>query len=189
MDKTEILNRLKAGNNNFVNNRLKANRQDSIRREELLEGQDPFAIILSCADSRVVPELIFDTGIGELFVVRVAGNIANTSSIASIEYAVAHLNAQVLAVLGHENCGAINAAMKGGNHGDNLSHLLSYLQPAISASKNEGANDIARTNAKLTVQELINRSAIIAKAAKSRNLVLLPAYYHLESGRVDFLNL
>lgn len=186
MDKTEILNKLKAGNNNFVNSRLKGNRQDAVRRGELVDGQDPFAIILSCADSRVVPELIFDAGIGELFVVRVAGNIANTSSIASIEYAVAHLNALVLVVLGHENCGAINAAMKGGKQGDNLNHLLSHLQPAIAASKNKGANDIARTNAKLTVEELINRSAIIAEAAKSGNLLLLPAYYHLESGRVDF---
>lgn len=188
MDKTETLNRLKAGNNNFVNNRPEGNRQDSIRRGELLDGQDPFAIILSCADSRVVPEFIFDAGIGELFVVRVAGNIANTSSIASIEYAIAHLNTGVLVVLGHENCGAINAAMKGGKQDDNLNHLLSHLQPAIAASKNTGANDIARANARLTVQQLINRSAIIAEATKSGKVALLPAYYHLESGRVDFLD-
>ena len=101
MTNQEVIARLKSGNEKFVNDKLEANNQDSSRRESQTGGQAPFAIVLSCADSRVVPELAFDTGIGELFVVRVAGNVANTSSIASMEYAVAHLGTSVIVVLGH----------------------------------------------------------------------------------------
>jgi len=110
----------------------------------------------------VVPELAFDTGLGELFVVRVAGNVANSSSIASIEYAVAHLGTKLIVVLGHQSCGAVTAAVAGGDNGYNLNHLLSHITPAIAASK-EGAtvNDVTKKNADLTVGELINRSEII----------------------------
>jgi carbonic anhydrase len=188
MNKAETINRLKEGNKYFMNNMLKGKQQDGARRIEVMEGQDPFAIVLSCADSRVVPELIFDTGIGELFVVRVAGNVANTSSIASIEYAVANLDSKVLVVLGHENCGAINAALAGGDHGKNIKHLLSHLKPAISHSGMDAeADNIAHANARLTKNELIEKSIIIAAAVRSGKLEILPAYYHLESGKVDFL--
>ena len=111
-DKMETeLKRLKLGNDNFVNNELTNSNQDSVRRNDVVGGQKPFAVVLTCSDSRVVPELIFDTGIGELFVIRVAGNVANTSSIASIEYAVAHLNVSLIVVLGHQNCGAVTSAL------------------------------------------------------------------------------
>ena len=116
MTAQESLHRLKEGNNRFVQDKLDGKLQDSSRKTSLLGGQSPFAIILGCADSRVVPELAFDTGLGELFTVRVAGNIANTSSIASIEYAVAHLGAKLIVVLGHQNCGAVAAAIAGGDN-------------------------------------------------------------------------
>ena len=128
-----ILGRLQEGNSRFVADKLDGKLQDSSRRDSLTGGQEPFAIVLSCADSRVVPELAFDSGLGELFVVRVAGNIANTSSIASMEYAVAHLNTQVIVVMGHQACGAVTAAVAGGDNGYNLNHLLSHITPAISA--------------------------------------------------------
>ena len=98
MTQTEILNRLKNGNLKFVEDKLKGGNNDQSRRNALTSGQSPFAIVLSCADSRVVPEMLFDTGLGELFVIRVAGNIANASSIASIEYAVAHLKTSLIVV-------------------------------------------------------------------------------------------
>ncbi|PLW93333.1 MAG: carbonic anhydrase, partial [Marinilabiliales bacterium] len=103
----KAIKKLEEGNFHFVNDKLKNRNLHAKRRMELVDGQEPWAIILSCADSRVVPELIFDTGIGELFVIRVAGNIANTSTIATIEYAVAHIHTPVIVVLGHENCGAV----------------------------------------------------------------------------------
>ena len=184
----EVVDRLKKGNARFTEDKLDGKLQDSSRRGSLTGGQDPYAIILSCADSRVVPELAFDAGLGELFVVRVAGNIANSSSIASIEYAVAHIGSPVIVVLGHESCGAVTAAVSGGDNGYNLNHLLGHITPAISASK-KGAtiNDVVKTNAELTAKELVSRSSIIKGAVDSGKLKIVPAYYNLGSGKVDFL--
>lgn len=184
----EVLDRLKAGNDRFVADSLDGKLQDSSRRGALTGGQDPYAIILSCADSRVVPELAFDTGLGEIFVVRVAGNVANNSSIASIEYAVAHIGTPVIVVLGHQSCGAVTAAVNGGDNGHNLNHLLSHITPALAAS-GEGAsvNDVVRKNAELTAQEMVDRSAIIRGAVEAGKCKIVPAYYHLETGQVEYL--
>jgi len=188
MNIQEVISRLEAGNKNFVNDKLDGKLQNSSRRTDLTSGQEPYAIILSCADSRVVPELAFDAGLGELFVIRVAGNVANNSSIASIEYAVAHLGTTVIVVLGHESCGAVTAAMGGGDNGHNLNHLLSHITPALAASA-EGAavNDVVKKNAELTGQELKNRSSIIRDAVDSGKVKIIPAYYNLGSGAVDWL--
>jgi len=188
MTATEIFNRLKEGNTRFTTDSLESKLQDGVRRNALTGGQQPYAIVLSCADSRVVPELAFDTGLGELFVVRVAGNVANSSSIASIEYAVAHLGCKVIIVLGHQSCGAVTAAVEGGDNGYNLNHLLSHITPSLSAA-GEGASliEVVKKNDELTVEELKNRSAIISSAVKSGTIQILPAYYHLDSGTVEFL--
>lgn len=188
MTGNEVVDRLKAGNERFVADKLERKLQDISRRDDLTAGQDPYAIILSCADSRVVPELAFDAGLGELFVVRVAGNVANSSSIASIEYAVAHIGTPVIVVLGHQSCGAVTAAVAGGDNGYNLNHLLSHIGPAVHAS-GEGAqvNDVVRKNAEMTAEELQNRSTIIRNAVSDGKLQILPAYYNLDSGKVDFL--
>jgi carbonic anhydrase len=144
--------------------------------------------VLSCADSRVVPEFAFDAGLGELFVLRVAGNVANTSTIASIEYAVAHCGSRVIVVLGHQSCGAVTAAMAGGDNGHNLNHLLAHITPAISAAP-EGAsiNDVVKVNAKKTVEDLSSRSTIIGDAVDSGSVKIVSAYYNLDSGKVDFI--
>lgn len=188
MNKAEVKSRLEDGNNRYVSDKLDGKLQNSERRNSLTGGQQPYAIILSCADSRVVPELAFDTGLGELFVVRVAGNIANSSSIGSIEYAVAHCGSKVIVVLGHQSCGAVTAAMNGGDNGYNINHLLSHIQPALAAC-GEGASvmDVVKKNAELTKAELINRSNIIGDAVASGDVQILTACYHLDSGRVEFL--
>ena len=184
----ESLDRLKAGNTRFVTDLLDRKLQGSARRESLVGGQEPFAIILSCADSRVVPEFTFDAGLGELFVIRVAGNVANRSSIASIEYAVAHLDTKLIVVLGHQSCGAVTAAMQGGDNGLNLNHLLAHISPAISACKKEATiNDVVKKNAELTTEDLRNKSVIIKEALDSKSIKIVPAYYNLDSGKVDFL--
>ncbi len=180
------LDRLKTGNTNFVNDTLNNDNQDSVRRKKVVGGQKPFAVILTCSDSRIVPELIFDTGIGELFVIRVAGNIANPSSIASIEYAVAHLNVKLIVVLGHQNCGAVTAALASNNDGKNLKHLLNFIQPAISISDSKKVDDVSHIHAKLTVEKLIIDSSIIKTSIDNDALKVLPAYYCLETGHVDF---
>ncbi len=184
----ETLQRLKDGNARFVADKLDGKLQDSVRRTDLVGGQQPHTIVLSCADSRVVPELAFDAGLGELFVLRVAGNVANTSTIASIEYAVAHCGSKLIVVLGHQSCGAVTAAVAGGDNGYNLNHLLSHITPAIAASE-EGAsvNDVVKTNASMTVEDLKNRSAIIGGAVAKGDVQIVSAYYNLDSGKVDFL--
>ena len=183
-----LLTTLKDGNERFCCDQLNHQRQDGDRRKGLVAGQSPSAVILSCADSRVVPELMFDMGLGELFVVRVAGNVANTCSIASIEYAVAHLGVKLIVVLGHENCGAVAAALAGGNNGHNLNHLLAHLTPAVTDTPGDSAEATLRaavqTNAQHQAQDLHDRSAILSGA---EGLDIVPAYYNLDSGKVDFL--
>lgn len=188
MNISEIKTRLIDGNSRFVADKLDGKLQNSSRRGQLTGGQEPYAIILSCADSRVVPELAFDAGLGELFVVRVAGNVANSSSLASIEYAVAHCGSKVIVVLGHQSCGAVTAAVAGGDNGYSLNHLLAHITPAISASP-EGAavNDVVKKNAELNAEALVSRSSIIANAVNSGGVEILSAYYNLDSGKVDFL--
>ncbi len=184
----DILKRLQEGNQRFVEDKLDGKLQDKERKVKLVEGQNPYAILLSCADSRVVPELTFDVGLGEIFTVRVAGNIANTSSIASIEYAVANIGCQVIIVLGHQNCGAVTAAVKGGDYGHNLNMLLAHINPAIvSVGKDAPINDVVKKNAFITGIDLVTRSKIIREAVEEAKVQIIPAYYNLDSGKVDFL--
>ncbi len=182
----EALNRLKQGNKRNQSGRIKAARRDEARRRELLDGQFPFATILSCADSRIVPEIIFDTGIGDLFVIRVAGNVANTSTIATIEYAVAHLKTKLVVVLAHESCGAVTAALEGPPPSANLDHLLALIKAAIDTSFGGDVDDTARRNARLTAERLTSESDIIKHAVEHDDVRIITAFYHLESGAVDF---
>ncbi len=187
MTTSDALLKLKEGNHRFVADTMANISVDQQTKNELLPGQSPFAIILSCADSRVVPELLFNTGMGELFVVRVAGNIANTSSLASMEYAVAHLKTPLIVVLGHQCCGAVTAAVKGGDHGNNLNHLLDHISPAIKASSDPGSVDeVILKNAEITAQTVYNNSDIIKKAVDEGQTQIVAAYYSLETGKVEF---
>jgi len=186
MNIQDIKKRLIDGNNQYIQDKENL-LSDTGLRISLTEGQYPFAIILSCADSRVVPEMIFDCNIGELFVVRVAGNIANTSSIASIEYAVAHLNCNLIVVLGHESCGAVTAAINGGDNGKNLNHLCSHIEPAVKSAGSSDVNTVVKENAKTNALMLSENSNIISKAMDDNSLMIIPAYYHLGEGKVDFL--
>ena len=187
MNQDQVLQRLKEGNERFVSNKLNGDLSDDNRRSELTRGQSPWAIVLSCADSRVVPELAFDTGLGELFVLRVAGNIANTDTIASIEYAVAHLGTSIIVVMGHESCGAVGAALAGGDNGYNLNHLLAQIEPAKAQAGSEDVNTVVKKNAELSAKDLYERSAIISGAVNDGKLKITSAFYNLGSGKVDFL--
>jgi carbonic anhydrase len=180
------LDRLKSGNERFRNDKLERKLQDGMRREALVGGQQPFAVVLTCADSRVVPELAFDAGLGELFVLRVAGNVANPSTIASIEYAVAHLGTRLIVVMGHESCGAVGAALEGGDSGKNLSHLLGFIEPAIAAADDRTLNAVVKRNAQNTANLLVSESEIIGKAVEEEGVRVITAYYNLGSGVVDF---
>lgn len=182
-----VIERLKAGNARFAEGDLQHPHQDLSRLGQVLPGQDPFAIVLTCADSRVVPELIFDTGIGDLFVIRVAGNIANESTIATIEYAVAHLAPKAIIVMGHTRCGAVNVTLEMISKDQDLGHLLSFIAPAVTSENKGNADAVARRNALLTSERLQEHSDIIRNAVKSGKIGIFPAFYHLHSGEVTFL--
>ena len=182
----EALERLKKGNEKFVADQLSNERQDSTRREEYSGGvQEPFAIVLSCADSRVVPEMVFDQGIGDIFVFRVAGNIANASSIASIEYAVANLGVKLVVVLGHENCGAVKATIANypdGKISPALDHLVEHIMPVVNSTEDDLATCV-KSNATKAKNDLLEKSEILKGA---EGLEIVSGYYNLGSGKVEF---
>ena len=182
----EALAKLLEGNQKYVEDDECVSTTADIRAR-LTSGQKPYAIILSCADSRVIPESIFNSDAGEIFVIRVAGNVANTSTIASIEYAVAHIGCKLIMVLGHESCGAVTAALGGGDNGHNLNHLLCHITPAIHNGDSKEVNDVVKRNASLNAQNLIVRSAIIENATKNEGLDIVSGYYSLTTGKVEVL--
>ena len=184
----EVINRLKEGNQRFVTDKSEGKFRDSIRRDALTAGQSPFAAILSCADSRVAPEIVFDFGLGEIFTVRVAGNVANISSIASIEFAVTVLKVNVVLVQGHSGCGAVEAAIKGDDLGYNLNLLLTHIKPAVEKTPTGNIEDIIKKNAQLNAEEMVRRSALIKEAVESGHVKIIPTFYKLESGKVEFLS-
>lgn len=188
MNWKDALQRLKDGNGRFTNAQRDTAVPEATEIKRHVNGQSPYAIILSCADSRVAPELAFDTGIGEVFVLRVAGNVANTSTIASIEYAVANLNTKLIVVMGHQSCGAVGAAVAGGDNGPNLNKLVSYIQPAVDKlGKEADLADIVKENANISASTLTSQSDIISNAVASDGVKIVSAYYNLDSGKVDFL--
>jgi carbonic anhydrase len=183
-----IAKALLEGNTRFVGG---GGHHDLTRQREDSKGtQHPGAMVLGCADSRVSPELVFDRGIGELFVVRSAGNIAEPVAVGSLEYAAEHLHANVLVVLGHERCGAVQAALAGGKMPTpNLEALVGYIAPAVGGLKAwaEGA-DLVRlaveANVRRQADELLRLSPLLRKAVVSGEVTILKAVYDLDTGRV-----
>lgn len=188
------IDRLKEGNARVAQDTPKPSEKEPAAtiREAATKGQHPYAIVLSCADSRVVPEEIFDEQAGKLFVIRVAGNIANASSLASIEYAVANIDeTKVIVVMGHEACGAVKATIDSGDQdlGPNLNHLVSYIKPAVEAAgAGTEIRKVVEQNAVMTVERMLKDSSIIKDAADAGKVQVVPAYYNFRSGAVDFLD-
>lgn len=183
--------RLVAGNQRFVQGVAKRYNLVS-QRLDLASAQNPYAAILCCADSRVAPEYAFDSALGDLFVVRVAGNFANDDGLASFEYAVSMLNTPVLMVLGHEGCGAVAAAMEHVNTGTEFPGHIPSLTKALAPSvkKSSGQAGDAQLNAirqvvRDTVQALSQRSAILDAAVKENRLKIVGGVYRLGSGEVE----
>jgi carbonic anhydrase len=187
------LERLMDGNKRYVEGLTK--RYDLAReREALTNGQNPFAAILGCADSRIAAEFCFDTALGDVFVCRVAGNFANEDIIASLEYTVAILKTPLIMVLGHEACGAVDATVKSVTEGTtlpgHLPALVAAIRPAVEAVKNQGGDVLAnaiRDNVKLNVERLQNASPILDKAVGDKSLRVVGGVYRLDSGKVDLV--
>ncbi len=184
---------LVAGNQRFVKGE-RAPRAFDLRREKLTRGQQPFAVVLGCSDSRVAPEVLFDKNLGEIFVVRTAGQVVEATTIASIEYAVAHLGTPLLVVLGHEQCGAVKAALEHeGDAAGNIGELLAKIHPAIAQARQQQTPeaDFVETVTDLHVgqvaRQLLALSPIIREAVASGSLRLMGVKYLLESGAVKVL--
>ncbi len=186
----QALARLVAGNGNFVAGTPSFPDQDPTRRGALAGGQVPFAIVLCCSDSRVAPEVVFDQGLGDLFVVRVAGNVANPIGIASLEYAAEHLGTRLVVVLGHERCGAVTAAVKGGELPGHLPALMEALQPAVAEHREVRGDPVEgaiRANIDLTVEQLRECGPILSELVEKGELKVVGARYDLDSGGVEWI--
>ena len=189
---SQALERLRAGNRRFAADTSESRVIDGSSRAALAERQAPFATILSCADSRVPSEIIFNTGLGELFVVRVAGEVADRAVLASVEYAVEHLRTPLVVVMGHEFCGVVTAAAAppAGSHGPNLDFLLSAIRPAVARSRERREDDALRaailSNVEEVMNALVSRSEIIRGRVAGRTVQMIGGYYELAAGRVHF---
>ncbi len=180
---------LRDGNGRFINN-LKADHDHLELLNQTREGQYPFAVILSCMDSRTSVELIFDQGLGDLFSIRVAGNIVNHDILASIEYAVKYIGSKVLMVLGHTECGAIKSAKQGITDG-HLTDLLIRIQPSITKAmlddKDYMFNDkVAYANVENSLEEILRRSKIVKEMFENKQIGIVGGVYNIENGQVDF---
>jgi carbonic anhydrase len=183
----EAMTILEQGNGRFQTKQLPSLQEDlRILRTNTVEEQKPFAAILSCADSRVPVELVFDQTIGHLFVVRVAGNFATTATIASLEYGAAVLGVKAMLVIGHRNCGAVKATMSAKAVPGQISSLYQYIHPALKAGEMD-ANLASRQNAKYQADLLRASSPVLASLIKEGKMSLDAAYYDVETGKVEIL--
>ncbi len=183
------LKKLKEGNRHFQTMHLEHPDSTKKRRKEMLKGQHPFAVILSCSDSRVPPELIFDQGLGDLFEIRNAGNVLDDHIIGSIEYAVLHLGVKLIVVMGHQDCGAIKATVTDTKGSKYIESLKESIEPALCECSKDGITDydeITKEHARLTVKKLLDEDKELAQYMKKNNVKIIPAYYHLDTGKVDF---
>jgi len=184
------LRELKAGNERHVAKQYQHPNQTAARQRELAADQHPRAIILSCADSRVAPEIILDQGLGDLFDVRVAGNVAADPEIASIEYAAAHLHTPLLVVMGHQKCGAVTAAAGNGEAESHLPFLLALIRPAVERAKGEPGDlvdNAVRLNVENVVRQLRASTPLLAELVAHGGLTVTGAVYSLDTGRIAWL--
>ncbi len=198
----EAFQRLKEGNQRFLSG---VSARDTLasqaRRQQLVSGQKPFAVILACADSRIPPEVLFDQGLGDLFVVRIAGNIAASSQIGSLEYAVTQLRTHLIVVMGHTGCGAIAAAVEqildpSWQTSPHLQKVIDYIRPSLAGEIPEDllqdgpalAEYATRKNVDHVLRQLPLQSEVLSQAAAAKELAMVGAEYNLETGVVEFFN-
>ena len=190
MTAEEALKRLKAGNERFVSGRPAHPNCSCGRRQEILKGQKPFAVVLSCSDSRAPPELIFDCGFGDIFVIREAGNTYNDVAIGAMEYVVGHLGARLVIVMGHSDCGAVKAAVSGAPLPGKIPLVLEEIKPAVERArrmKGDVIENAIREHVRIAVEEFSSCGPILSEKVKSGELRIVGAYYDLATGEVAFL--
>jgi len=182
------------GNERFTSGKPLSKDLSSTRREDLMSnGQHPFAVIVSCSDSRVPPELLFDQALGDLFVVRVAGNVVTAVELGSIEYAVDHLKTPLVVILGHEECGAVTAAVKGGENHGSIGAIIEIIKPSVDSAKTMGltGNDLIEMSTELNIKRAssdISKSPIINKGIGLNEVKIISIKYDLDEGILKFID-
>jgi len=190
MSGSDIWQELLSGNKRFVEGNPTHPNQSIARRQEMAKGQNPRAAVLACADSRVSPEIVFDQGLGDLFVVRVAGNVVNDPILGSLEYAVEHLGTRLIVVLGHQRCGAVAAACAGGEAPGHIGSLVQALAPAVDkiGKSEEGRVDwVAKENVRMMAKSLRSCGPILEEFVRQGKLEVAGAFYNLDTGAVEIV--
>jgi len=191
MTPDEALQVLMEGNQRFLDNKRQLPNQDFARLTEVAESQAPFAAILGCADSRVTSEIIFDQGLGDLFVCRVAGNIASSEEIGSLEFGTLVLGAKLIMVLGHERCGAVKATIEGGRLPGQIASLIDDIKVGVERAERQPGTNKLETAIKANVLyqvEVLNQSAVLGDLVDKGQLKIVGGYYDLDEGRVTILS-
>ena len=186
----KALQELLEGNERFVKAKRRNPNQTHSRLVEVAKGQKPFASILGCADSRVPSEIVFDQGLGDLFVCRVAGNIATTEEIGSLEFGSLVLGSKVIVVVGHERCGAVDAALKGAEVPGQIGSLLEAIKPSVESSKEQSGDKLenaCKANVLAQVKKL-KSSPVLSKLIDEEKLKIVGAYYDLDTGKISKVN-
>ena len=184
------LDRLLDGNKRFVDGVPQRPHQSTQRREELAKGQKPFAVVVGCSDSRVPPEVVFDQGLGDVFVVRVAGNVVDDTALGSIEFAVVKLGARLIVVLGHESCGAVDAALSGATVPGHIGDVVKAITPNIAQAKGAAGNALdaaIRDNVAAVAAKLRSAQPLLAPMVADGSLRVVGAVYDLDTGRASLI--
>jgi len=187
----QALETLLAGNRRYVEGSMSHLHQDKEWCQSLSKEQHPFAIILACSDSRVSPGIIFDQGLGDLFMIRVAGNIVDDVVLGSIEYAAAHLDVPLLMVMGHTNCGAVAATCAGGCPKGHIDRITSFIKPVADEVRSQDGDHVTNTVhalAKSVAHELETSKPILAELVDSGQLKVVASVYDIETGKVEILS-
>mgnify|MGYP006267684059 FL=1 len=185
MDADQALKKLMDGNQRYITARVVHPHQDTRRRRQVAKGQSPIAVVVGCSDSRVPPEIVFDQGLGDLFVIRTAGNVVDNVSMASIEYAVEHVHVPLVMVLGHRRCGAVDAALHAGEVHGHIKSLVKAIAPSIDKLQGKSGDllDMAvKANIKRVVAKIKSSKPILSHLVKKGRVKVVGAYYNLDSG-------
>jgi len=192
----ESLQKLMDGNKRYVDGKFATKDVGDSRRKDLGKGQKPFAIVVTCSDSRVPPEILFDQGLGDIFVIRVAGNVVEPIEIGSIEYGAEHLNSPLIVILGHTKCGAVKATLEAkGEPEGNIGAIVKKILPAVEAAKKKGGSQdemletAIHENMKNVYNDLMTKSTIIPHLVQEGKLKIVAGEYNIETGKVALIDL
>ena len=189
-DADHALAKLLSGNENYLSGKITPNVDSSLRTDLATNGQHPYAIVITCSDSRVPAELIFDSSLGDIFVIRTAGNVISDFEIGSVEYGAEHLKCPLVLVLGHTNCGAVTAATEGGDAGGSIQAIVDEITPSVQKAKDVGAEDVLSKAIEFNVMNSVNKvlsSDIINKLMEEGKVEVIGGVYDINTGTISII--